>query len=141
MGTFEVTLTISNPAAGTRSATVGLLVDTGATLSWIPRATLESIGIQPVARRRFLLADGRRIERDTGVAILTLDGVVVGVTVAFAEAGEGSVLGATALEALGVAVDPVERKLLPRDLMALTASARQEGTEDKYAELRAKVGP
>jgi len=119
MGTFEVTLTISNPAERVRSATVRLLVDTSATLSWILRPTLESIGIAPLVRRRFLLADGRRVERDTGMAMLTLDGTVVGVTVVFAEPGEGSMLGATALEALGVTVDPVEEKLLPRDLMAL----------------------
>jgi len=39
--------------------------------------------------------------------------------VAFAEPGEESVLGATALEALGFTVDPVEKRLVPRDLLAL----------------------
>src|SRR5438046_5361693 len=120
MGLFEVKVTIKNPAAPERSARAELLVDTGATLSWIPRSTLESIGIAPLARHGFLLADGRRVERETGMAMLTLDGVAIGATVVFAEAGEGSMLGATALEALGVAVDPVEKKLLPRDLMALS---------------------
>jgi predicted aspartyl protease/predicted RNase H-like HicB family nuclease len=123
MGTFEVTLTIYNPADRARSATVGLLVDTRPTLSWIPRTTLEAIGITPEVRRKFLLADGRRVERDTGIATMTLDGVVVGVTVVFAEPAESSILGATALEALGVTIDPVGEKLLPRDLMALGASA------------------
>ncbi len=55
------------------------------------------------------------------MTMLTLDGVSIGVTVVFAEAGEGSMLGATALETLGVSVDSVEKKLLPRDLMALSA--------------------
>ncbi len=127
MGLFEVNITVSNPADRKRSAAVALLVDTGVTLSWIARAALESLGIAPLTRRSFLLADGRRVERDTGMAMLTLDGVAIGTTVVFAEPGEGSMLGGTALEAFGVAVDPVERKLLPRDLMALPApvSARR----------------
>jgi len=121
VGLFEVKVTVSNPSAPNRSATVELLVDTGATLPWLPRPTLESIGIAPLGRRGFLLADGRRVERETGIVRLTLDGVAIGATVVFAEAGEGSMLGATALEALGMAVDPVGKKLLPRDLMALCA--------------------
>ena len=121
MGLFEVKVTVSNPSAPNRAASVELLVDTGATLPWIARSILESIGISPLARRGFLLADGRRVERETGIVRLTLDGVAIGATVVFAEAGEGSMLGATALEALGMAVDPVGKKLLPRDLMALCA--------------------
>ncbi|MFQ5926734.1 MAG: clan AA aspartic protease [Terriglobia bacterium] len=119
MGAFEVNVTVANPAAPERSATVQLLVDTGATLPWIPRSVLESLGVQSVARRTVLLADGRRVTRDTGIVMLSFDGVPVGVTVVFAELGDGSVLGVTALEQLGVAVDPVEKKLLPRDLLAL----------------------
>jgi predicted aspartyl protease len=65
------------------------------------------------------------VERETGIAMLTLDGTVIGATVVFAEAGEGSVLGATALEALGVAVDPVDKRLLPRDLLALNTTGVQ----------------
>jgi len=38
------------------------------------------------------------------------------VPVAFAEPGEATVLGATALEALGLAVDPVKQRLVPHDL-------------------------
>jgi hypothetical protein len=41
------------------------------------------------------------------------------VPVAFGEPGEEAVLGATALEVLGLLVDPVAKKLLPRNLFAL----------------------
>src|SRR5438046_9792947 len=100
MGFVEVEVTISNPAARERSATAKLLVDTGATLAWIPRSTLEFIGIAPLGRRGFLLADGRRVERETGTVIVTLGGVTIGDTVAFSAAGGGSIWGATALAAL-----------------------------------------
>ena len=38
---------------------------------------------------------------------------------AFGQEGEAAVLGATALEGLGLIVDPVAKKLIPRDLLAL----------------------
>jgi len=121
MGLFEVNVTVANPTAPERSTEISLLVDTGATLSWLPRSLLNGLGVKPLSRSRFILADGSRIERETGLALFTLDGKTMGVPVAFAEPGEGSVLGATALETLGFAVDPVEKKLIPRDLYALSA--------------------
>jgi clan AA aspartic protease len=119
MGLLEVTLILANPAAQERATSVKLLVDTGATLSWIPRGVLEGIGLRPQARRAFLLADGRRVERETAVATLILNGVAIGTTVVFGEPGDGTMLGVSALEELGLAIDPVERKLVPRDLLAL----------------------
>jgi len=41
------------------------------------------------------------------------------VPVAVGEPGEEAVLGATALETLGLLVDPVAQKLIPRNLLAL----------------------
>jgi len=119
MGVFEVSVIVANPGAPERSATISLLVDTGATLSWLPRHLLESLGVSPVSRLAFVLADGRRLEREVGGVLLTLDKRTLPIPVAFAEPGEEAVLGATALEALGFAVDPVEKKLVPRDLLAL----------------------
>ena len=119
MGMFEVKVRISSPVAPDRAVDLLLLVDTGATLSWIPRAALESIGAAPVSRMPFSLADGRRLERDIAGVILGIDGRRAPVPVAFGEQGEEAVLGATALEALGFIVDPVSKKLVPRDLLAL----------------------
>jgi clan AA aspartic protease len=119
MGLFEVQVKLANPAAPDRSAEVSLLVDTGATLSWVPRSVLEGLGLRPTSRLSFLLADGRTFDRDVGGALFTVDGRTLPIPVAFGEPGEESVLGATALEALGFAVDPVEKKLIPRKLFAL----------------------
>ncbi len=119
MGVFEVTVTVANPAAPQRSSEVSLLVDTGTTLSWLPRDLLESLGVAPTSRLTFVLADGRRLEREVGGALFTVNGRTLPIPVAFAEPGEEAFLGATALEALGFAVDPVEKKLVPRDLLAL----------------------
>jgi hypothetical protein len=48
-----------------------------------------------------------------------IDGRKAPVPVAFGEPGEESVLGATALEILGLNVDTVAQKLIPRNLFAL----------------------
>ncbi len=119
MGLFEVRVRLSNLAAPNRAEEVSLLVDTGATLSWIPREVLERLGVAPFSRLPFSLADGRRLERDITAVLLTLDGRRAPVEVAFGEPGEEAVLGATALEGLGFMVDPVAKKLVPRDLLAL----------------------
>jgi predicted aspartyl protease len=119
MGMFEVTVKLANLVSPNQTEEVSLPVDTGATLSWIPRAVLEKLGVQPFSRLPFTLADGHRLERDTTAVLLIVDGRKGAVQVAFGEPGEAAVLGATSLEGLGFLVDPVGRRLVPRDLLAL----------------------
>jgi predicted aspartyl protease len=119
VGLFQVSVRLANPEAPERAGEVMLLVDTGATLSWVSRDFLLGLGIRPTSRLTFQLADGRRLERDVGGALFTIDGRTLPIPVAFAEPGEETVLGATTLEALGFAVDPVAKRLIPRDLLAL----------------------
>jgi len=125
MGMFEVTVKVENLAAPGRAAEVPLLVDTGATLSWIPRDVLQNLGVTAFSRLPFSVADGRVLERDVTAILLTVDGRRAPVEVAFGEAGEAAVLGATALEGLGLLVDPVAKKLIPRSLLALAPIVRQ----------------
>jgi clan AA aspartic protease len=119
MGQFSVTVTIAHPSDPSRSAEVELFVDTRATLSWVPRQLLERLGLPPLSRRPFLVADGRTIERDTAGAVIRLDGNEANVTVVVAEPGDSHLLGATTLESLGFAVDPIGQRLIPRTLLAM----------------------
>jgi clan AA aspartic protease len=119
MGMFDVRVRLASLTAPSQAEEISLLVDTGATLSWIPRDILERLGVTTLSRLPFTLADGRRLERDTTAVLLTIDGRRAAVPVAFGEPGEEAVLGATALEILGFVVDPVGKKLVPRDLLAL----------------------
>ncbi|HEV2352090.1 MAG TPA: aspartyl protease family protein [Terriglobia bacterium] len=125
MGLFDVKVKLGSLTAPERTEEVSLLVDTGATLSWIPRAILERLGAPVVSRLPFTLADGRELERETSAVLLTIDGRRAAVQVAFGEPGEEAVLGATALEGLGLLVDPVAKKLLPRNLLALAQRSDQ----------------
>src|SRR5579862_2335594 len=65
LGTFRVTVEIGDPAA-TAWRPVEMLVDTGATLSWVPASVLRDLRVEPDREHRFVLADGTVTER--GVA-------------------------------------------------------------------------
>ena len=119
MGQFSVRVTIAHPTDTSRQTEVELLVDTGATLSWVPREVLDPLGVPRLRRRSFLVADGRTIERETAGAIVRLNGSEANVTVVVAEPGDGRLLGATTLESLGFAVDPIRRQLVPQELLAM----------------------
>lgn len=119
MGMFDVKVKLASLAAPGKIEEVSLPVGTGATLSWIKREILERLGVTVYSHLPFTLADGRRLERDVSAVLLTIDGRKAPVQVAFGEPSEEAVLGATALEGLGLMVDPVAKKLVPRDLLAL----------------------
>lgn len=111
MGTVNVNVVISNPADRRRCWEGLFLVDTGATDSLVPRPHLEAIGIEPEAQRTYVLADGSRIKMDVAVARIELMGEIVGGTVLFGDANAEPLLGVTALESLGIEVDPLNRQL------------------------------
>lgn len=119
MGQFSVRATIAHPSDSTRQAEVELLVDTGATLSWVPREMVERLGMPRLRRQTFLVADGRTVERETAGAMVRVDGKEAIVTVVVAEPGDASLLGATTLESLGFGLDLIRQQLVPRQLLAM----------------------
>lgn len=64
MGTFTWPLRISS-MDGQQSLDIEATVDTGAFYTMLPARLLRELGIEPVAKRMFLVADGRRVERST----------------------------------------------------------------------------
>ena len=120
MGTFQVAIEMGD-AAGERWETVDVVVDTGASYSWIPADVLHRRGVQPQFRRRFRTADDRSVERDMAVTAARWDGQVLPTLVVFADAGSLAVLGAHSLEGFSLAADPVNRRLIPVEGFALLA--------------------
>ena len=113
MGTFRVDIELENPAIpGERRALRSLLVDTGAELSWIPSAMLESLGIERTKRSRFRQATGAVIERWTGEARIYAAGTRTIDEVVFGEPGDLLLLGARSLEGLNLTIDPVNKRLI-----------------------------
>jgi predicted aspartyl protease len=64
-----------------------------------------------------VLADGRRARRHVGEAAVAVNGESVPCHVVFGESGDTVLLGLTVLEKAGFAVDPVQRRLVPREFL------------------------
>ncbi len=116
MGTFKWPLRISS-MDGQQAREIEATVDTGAAYTTLPTSLLRELGVEPIGKRRFLLADGRRIEMDYGEARATIDGESVTTLVVFGEDNAPPLLGAYTLEGLALAVDPVEQRLVPTHLI------------------------
>ena len=116
MGTFTWPLRISS-MDGQQSLEIEATVDTGAAYTTLPASLLRELGVEPRGKRRFLLADGRRLDMDYGEARAAVDGENVTTLVVFGEDDVPALLGAYTLEGLALAVDPVEQRLIPTHLI------------------------
>ena len=112
MGTLRVSIE-GGDRLGQRYESVEALVDTGATYTTLPAPFLDGLGVVPHGRDTFVLADGRRVERDIGRTWIRVDGRTELTLVVFGGAGSEALLGAYALEGLRLAADPVGRRLTP----------------------------
>ena len=111
MGATHVTVTIRNPADPDRAWEGLFLVDTGATDSLVPRPHLEAIGLRPKGQRVYELANGDELKMEITTADIEFMGEIVGGTVLFGEADTEPLLGVTALESVGIEVDPTNQRL------------------------------
>ena len=111
MGVTQVTVIIRNPAMPNKSWEGLFLVDTGAIDSLVPREHLEAIGLKPKAQRIYELADGSEVKMDITTAGIEFMGDLVGGTLIFGEEDAEPILGVTALESVGIEVDPRNQRL------------------------------
>ena len=117
MGEVRVEIVVVNPRTGARSEPMVALADTGATLTVIPGALLEELGIRRHRRVPLVPADGQRVQRDVGEAAVAVNGDSTPCRVLFGAPEDAILLGLTVLEQLGLAVDPVQRRLLPAEFL------------------------
>ena len=114
MGTFSVPIAIGDPQ-GENWVELDALVDTGASIVSVPASLLIDLGVKPAAQHRFRFAQGGVRNMDIGEARIRVDGLETGTLVAFNDEGTPPLLGALALEALFLGVDPVGQRLVPVD--------------------------
>jgi len=113
MGTFRTSIDVENPALrGRRRTLAGVLVDTGAELSWVPAPVLESLGVVRDKLLHFRQANGAVLERWTGMALVYAGGTWTVDHVVFGEPDDLTLLGARTLEGLNLRVDPVLKQLV-----------------------------
>ncbi len=120
LGYVRVKAKVRNPQERTREAEIELLADTGAIYSVVPSKILERVKIARRGMRRMRLADGSVIERYLGIAEIEVRGETAHSNVIFGDDADASVLGVTALEELGLQVDPVTGELKPLELLLLS---------------------
>lgn len=116
MGTFSYRLTLISNGA---SETLDVLVDTGASFTTVPASILGRLGVPTHRSMRFRLADGRLAEWPLGWVTIDIDGQREQSIIAFGPEDAPPLLGAHTLQSMGLGVDPVEHRLIPREWLML----------------------
>jgi clan AA aspartic protease len=111
MGVTHVTCTVRNPSDPERYWEGLFLVDTGATDSLVPKQHLASIGLEAKGQRIYGLADGSELRMSVTTGDIEFMGEVVGSTIVMGDEDAEPLLGVTALESVGIEVDPRNRQL------------------------------
>ena len=114
MGFFYVNCIIENPEKPRRQARINkVMVDSGSEYSWIPAEDLNTAAI--TIRKKdvpFIMANGERITRDIGYAIIQCYGFETVDEVVFAKKGDLRLLGLRTLEGFGAIIDARRKRLV-----------------------------
>ena len=116
MGMTQVSLKVKNPQHPSKVYEGEFLVDSGATYTVVPEDVLKRLGIKPLREETFSLADGRLIKRQIGNALYEFEGIESAAPILFGEKDDSPLLGTFTLEALGLTLDPLKRKLYKANL-------------------------
>ncbi|TSC87550.1 MAG: hypothetical protein G01um10147_528 [Microgenomates group bacterium Gr01-1014_7] len=117
MGLTTVVLEITNPEDQTKAVRGEFLVDSGAAYTVLPQRMVKKLDLKPDFKQQFSLADGRSITRPVGSAYIKFGGRRTASPVVLGKAGDSPLLGVLTLEAMGLVLDPFERKLHPAKLV------------------------
>jgi clan AA aspartic protease len=107
----KVTTRLVNLRAPDRVYEAVFLVDTGATDCMAPTDELEKIGIRKEGTMAYELADGTIKEYPYGLIRIEFMGETTAGRIIFGNPGCEPLLGVTALESVGIMVDPANKTL------------------------------
>lgn len=111
----EVNVKIHGPKG---SRNVALVVDTGCEDTWIEGTILKELGVEPRFSRSYRTINNARVQRPVGPVEVELLGIRMPCPTVFGEKDDVNVLGATALEILGLLVDPRTHEVRQVDALA-----------------------
>lgn len=117
MGMTEVPVRVVNLLDPHRFTDVDMVVDSGAIFSVVPARVLRGIGIAPRETQVFGLADGTSVRRELGDVRYEIGERSGAAPVIFGRRGDAPLLGVVTLEALGLQLDPLRRRLRPLRLL------------------------
>ena len=115
MGLIHVTVTLRQSQQSRKKYDADFLVDTGATDCMAPASKLRRAGIRRRGRMTYELANGAAVEYDFGLVEIEFMGELTSGRVVFGPEDCEPLLGVTALESVGIVVEPAtqQRKRLP----------------------------
>jgi clan AA aspartic protease len=111
MGAIHVTVSLRASQKSRKKYEADFLVDTGATDSMAPASKLKQAGIGRRGRMAYELANGSTVEYDFGLAEIAFMGELTSGRIIFGPDDSEPLLGVTALESVGITVDPANRQL------------------------------
>ena len=126
MGLIHVTTTLRASEKARKKYAAEFLVDTGATDSLAPAKGLRKAGIRRSGRMTDELADGQTVEYDFGLVVIEFMGEITAGRVIFGPDDAEPLLGVTALESVGILVDPANRTLKRMPAIPLKATFRRQ---------------
>ena len=115
MGLTHIDGIVSGPSGASR--TVRFLVDSGAKYSLLPYDDWQALGLTPLRRVTFVLADGTQIDRDVSECRIVLPQGEGHSPVILGEPGDEALLGVVTLENLGLILYPFSRTLHPARML------------------------
>ena len=111
MGLMKVTTKLTSFQGTGKFYEEVFLVDTGATDSMAPADELKKIGVLEEGKMSYELADGTVKEYPYGLVRIEFMGETTAGRVIFGQPGLDPILGVTALESVGIMVDPTNKTL------------------------------
>ena len=96
------------------------MMDTGAAFTWMHGDRLERLGVETLRRIGFRAIDGSIIERDTAAVWVASNDFKAPDIIVMAEPSDMEVIGVHRIDGLGLAADPVRKKLIPTVMPALS---------------------
>jgi|SRR5690242_21428118 len=100
-----------------KSVELDFLIDSGAVYSLVPGKIMDDLGIETYRTIDFALADGTKISRRVGSGDFEYNGEGGPAPVKYGEEGYEPLLGVTALESLGLVLNPFTRELHPMRML------------------------
>ena len=111
MGLTHVTVKLKSLGAANGTYEADFLVDTGATDSLAPADQLKTIGVESVGSTMYELANDSMQEYPYGLVEISFMGEITAGRVIFGPDNIEPILGVTALESVGITIDPANRTL------------------------------
>ena len=124
MGMLRIDVEVARPGRHAAwRAVPQALVDSGSAMTWLPADLLRSVGVSVFKRNQpFLMANGRQITRDIGIAILRAGEFKTVDEVVFGHPGDLTLVGARTLEGFNAVIDLRRKRLIAAGPMPAAAA-------------------